>query len=338
MKPVRLGVIGLGLIWVREHKPMLDTLQDVFEPVAFCDVSEERRAAIAQEFPDAVVFADYQSLLASPAVETVLVLTPIALNAPVALAALKAGKDVMMEKPIARSVDEGRELIATARRAGKRLFVMEQMGYRRGDAVVAELIRSGEIGDLVMWNRVQHSDADMAQGPLRYASTPWRRAANFPLGTLFDGGIHLIAGLTRMFGAPETVFATGKQLRPDYGEYDHVTMTFQYAGGVVGMLSHAACLPPAQNHFHIHGAKGVMVVERNYLLVEKTGQPKRTIDLPVGNERADMWHAFAAAYRDNHEPDYTAAQALRDVAILATVDQSIKAGQRQLIAGATLSE
>src|SRR5687767_584961 len=115
MPPIRLGVIGAGLIWIRTHKPILETMTDAFAPLAFCDVSEERRAALAQEFPEARVLADYHSLLDLPEVEAVLVLTPIALNAPVAHAALRAGKHVIMEKPLARSVAEGRALITTAR-------------------------------------------------------------------------------------------------------------------------------------------------------------------------------------------------------------------------------
>ena len=91
MRPARLGVVGTGLIWSRVHQPHLDQLRDVFEPVAFCDVSTDRRAAIAADFPQAHVTSDYHELLAMPEVEAVLVLTPIALNETVALDALKPG-------------------------------------------------------------------------------------------------------------------------------------------------------------------------------------------------------------------------------------------------------
>ena len=53
MRPTRLGVVGMGLIWSRVHEPHLARLQDVFELVAFCDVSTDRRAAIAADFPQA---------------------------------------------------------------------------------------------------------------------------------------------------------------------------------------------------------------------------------------------------------------------------------------------
>src|SRR5262245_53429545 len=240
MMPIRLGVVGVGRIWMRTHQAILATLTDVFQPAAFCDARAERRAAIAAEFPAALVLADVQQLLALPALDAVLVLTPLALNAPIAQAALRAGKDVIMEKPIARSVAEGQELIATARQRGKRLFVTEQFVYRTMGEKLIELIASGEIGELLMWEWVQHLEADPAKGAMRYDTTPWRKAGNFPLGTLFDGGIHLIAGLSQVFGLPETVSANGKQLRPEYGEYDHVVMLFQYENGVTGVLSHSS--------------------------------------------------------------------------------------------------
>jgi scyllo-inositol 2-dehydrogenase (NADP+) len=328
VKPIRLGVVGLGLIWIREHKPGLERLKDEFVPVAFCDVSEERRQAVAYEFPDAQVVADYEALLQNPEVEAVMVLTPIAFNAPVALAALRAGKDVIMEKPIARSVAEGKALIDMARLAGRRLLVMEQLAYRKSEEILAEVIASGEIRDLVLWERVQHWEADTAQGPLRYSSTPWRKEANFPLGTLFDGGIHLIASLSKVFGAPETAFATGKKWNPEYGEYDQVTMFFHYANGLTGLLSHSTCLLSTQNHFHIHGTEGIITVEARRLIVQKQDQPERIIDLPEDNGRTAMWQAFTNAYREDQEPYYTAERALQDVAILEAVDRSIKVGQK----------
>ena len=133
MKPIKLGVIGLGLIWLRTHKAILATLPEVFAPVAFCDVSEQRRAETAREFPDATLLPDYQSLLKLPEIDAVLVLTPIGLNTTMARAALEAGKMVIMEKPIARSVAEGQQLIALARQTGRRLFVTEQLAYRAAD-------------------------------------------------------------------------------------------------------------------------------------------------------------------------------------------------------------
>ena len=328
MQPFRLGVIGAGLIWIRTHKPILETMQDAFVPVAFCDLSEQRRAALKDEHPDAPVLDDYHKLLELQDVDVVLVLTPIASNAPVATDALRAGKHVIMEKPIARSVTEGRALVDLARKSGRMLCVTEQMGYRQAEAMLADTIASGEIGDLVLWDRVMHLEADPAPGPMRYESTPWRKQADFPLGTMFDGGIHLIAGLSKVFGIPETVAATGRKLRPEYGEYDQVAALFQYANGVTGMLSHSSYLSPVQNHFYIYGTAGGIVVEQDRLIVKKTDQPDRVVELPDENAYVNLWQAIHQAFRAQRDPFYTPEKALHDVAILEAVDRSIKINGR----------
>jgi predicted dehydrogenase len=331
VKPIRVGVIGLGLIWIREHQSSLESLKSQFEPVAFCDVSEQRRAETEATYPGRPVVSDYRQILAMPDVDAVLVLTPIAFNAPVSLAALEAGKDVIMEKPIARSVAEGQTLIDAARRSGRRLIVMEQLGYRQADTIFAGVIGAGEIGDPVLWERIFHFEADTAQGPMSYASTPWRKAADFPLGTLFDGGIHLIASMGATFGPPQSVYAKGRKLRPDYGEYDQVSMLFQYANGMTGMLSHSTSLPPTQNHFHVHGSEGIILVQSERLIVERPGAEKRIIELPAENSRATMWQSILDAYATDSEPAYTAEDALRDVATLEAVDRSIKANSPMTI-------
>jgi predicted dehydrogenase len=328
MPPIRLGVIGTGLIWIRTHKSILETMTDAFVPVAFCDLSEERRASIAQEYPDAQVLSDYHSLLHLAEVEAVLVLTPIALNAPVARAAFQAGKHVIMEKPIARSVAEGRELIATARQSGCLLYVLEQMAYRNAEDRLAEMIATGEIGAPVLWERVQHLEGDTAPEPLRYDSTPWRMQADFPLGTMFDGGIHLIAGLSKVFGIPQSLDATGRQLRPEYGDYDHIAAVFQYEQGVTGLLSYSSYLPPSRNHFHIYGTNGVITVEQERLIVEQRGEPAREVALPKEHAYSNMWHALHQAYVEQRDPFYTPEKALHDVAILEAINEAIKMGGR----------
>ncbi len=324
MCSVKLGVIGLGLIWQRVHKAILTEQQTYFVPTAFCDLNEERRQATATAFPHAPVVADYHELLQMPELEVIQVLTPIAYNAPTALAALEAGKDVIMEKPIARTVAEGQQLIDTARRLGRRLYITEQVAYRQAEEQVAQLLAEGAIGDVILWERVQHLEADTGQGPLRYESTPWRKEADFPLGTLFDGGVHLIAGLSRLFGAPNSVAATGRKLRAEYGAYDQVAMFFHYANQVTGMVSHSSYLPATKNYFYIHGTEGVMTVEPHQLVVERRDGHNRTVALPAENAYEQMWQALVQAHQQGVAPVYTPERALQDVAILEAVDQAIQ--------------
>lgn len=326
MPPIRLGVIGAGLIWERVHRPILAELGAAFVPVAICDSSPERRAAAAAAYPGAAILADHRALLELPAVEVALVLTPIALNAPLAADALRAGKHVIMEKPIARSVAEGHALVELARSRGRTLCVAEQIGYRRAEATIADTIGAGAIGDLVGWSWVHHLEADRAAGAMRFETTDWRRRADFPLGTMFDGGVHLIAGLSRIFGAPLAVSATGQKLRPEYGDYDHVAALFRYRGGAGGALSYSSYLPPLANHRHIHGSAGSIVFEGDRLRVLRPGRPEETVALPDEDAYRSMWDAFVGVFQRGAAPAYSPAMALRDVAILEALARAIASG------------
>jgi scyllo-inositol 2-dehydrogenase (NADP+) len=335
MAKKKVGVIGVGLIWQKVHQPILQKMQDEFELVAFCDASAERRSEIAEQYPGCPVFADYNELLALDAVEVVLSLMPIPLTPVVVKAALEAGKDVVTEKPLARSVEEGRLLIETMERTGGKLFVAEQLAYREGNRVLRELLEGGEIGQVVMWQRVAHHREEPRDG--NYATTPWRQRPDYPLGPLFDGGIHVIADLDRVFGPPQSVDAHGQQLRAEFGDYDHVAMLFHYESGLVGQLSFGSYLPSLKRHFTIYGTEGCIVVEHNIvagsgqLHIEREDGAPRTVDLPEESHYAHMWRAFADAFASGETPYYTPQKALLDVALLAGVERSIKSGTRQAI-------
>ncbi len=330
MKKYRLGVIGAGLIWLREHQRQLNTLQDVFEPVAFCELNADRRVALSREYPAATITDDVARVLAMDEVDIVLVLTPIALNAPMALAAVRAGKHVIMEKPIARSKSEAAALIEAARARDRRLCVAEHMAYRPSNAVIAAQLASGAIGDLVMWECVRHwaGDPDSQQGAMRYDSTPWRKAPDYPLGALFDGGIHTVSILSSLFDQPSAVTATGRKLRDGYGDYDHVAVYLQYANNICGTFSFSQWMPMMQSRFHVFGTRGMLRIEAQQLVIQTLDGPDVTVPLPVEDGRAAMWHEFATVFQQNREPLYTAAHAAADVAMLEGVAASLERHER----------
>ena len=186
---------------------------------------------------------------------------------------------------------------------------------------------AGEIGDVYLWDRVFHAETRPVPAHLRFSSTPWRKEADFPLGTLFDGGVHMIAGLTKLFGPPQTVLATGQKMQPEYGDYDHVHMAFRYANGISGTLSHSSYVPGLGNHFYIYGTAGVIMADWERIVVSKPGQPDHVIDAPRKNAHLAMWQDIGGAYRNGENSYYSPQRALRDVAILEAVARSIEGSQ-----------
>ncbi len=332
MKPVRLGIIGPGLIWQFKHRPVLNTLNGDFAVTAFCASSDRHKADVARDYPGVPFVTDLDTFLQRDDVDAVVVLTPIHLNGPVALAALRAGKDVFLEKPMAHKLEDGQALVETAEQMGKRLWVLEQDAYAHRWRLARDVIQSGEIGELVVYDQVVHWPLD--EGPYArggYGKTAWRIQPDFPLGIMFDGGHHQIAALSTLFGKASWVFASGVSLRPTFGEYDHVLMQFGYAGRLRGTLSYSSLLGAGRNYFHIRGTEGLVTVEDDRLIVARDDGATRTVELPAEDAHEQMWRALAQCIAQDREPEYSKECALRDLAILFGVERAIKTGDKVLL-------
>jgi predicted dehydrogenase len=118
---LRIGIIGCGLIAQVMHLPYLRELEDQFELAAICDLSEPLVQRIGDRFGIDRRFQRWQDLLDEP-LDAVMVLTSGS-HAPVAIAAMDAGRHVFVEKPMCFSVDEGQDMIRSAEKAGVHLMV-----------------------------------------------------------------------------------------------------------------------------------------------------------------------------------------------------------------------
>jgi predicted dehydrogenase len=140
---IRLGIVGLGAIAQTVHLPNLRTLDDRFRVCHVCDASGELAASIAAELPGAVrISTDWRDLCADSSLSAVLLLTPGAHSEP-ALAALRAGKHVLAEKPLCVTQAEAAHLATAAAEAGRVLQVAYMKMYDpvlpRARASLAEL-------------------------------------------------------------------------------------------------------------------------------------------------------------------------------------------------------
>ena len=326
---MRLGVIGPGLIWQKKHRAALAKLASAFSITAFCASSERHKTETLLDFPAASFETDLAAFVARGDIDAVVVLTPIHLNAQVALAALRAGKDVFLEKPIAHTLQAGRDLIDAAQQNGRHVWVLEQMVYQPCWQALRSIIDENLIGDLVYFDQVIHWPLDASANDRGgYGQTSWRIKPAYPLGPFFDGGAHQVAILSTLFGAPDWVFATGIKLRQEYGEYDHIVVQLGYAPQLRGVLSHSSCLGERHNSFIIWGTKASVTIEDDRLIVESYRGECRQIEVPQGDAHDRMWSALACSIAQDQPPSYTLAQAWGDLAVLLAVDQSIKAGKK----------
>src|ERR1043165_6196690 len=145
MEKVRVGIGGLG--WVAQvfHLPILSKFPDV-EIVAVCDKNKEQARMIAEKFGIKRVYADHEQLLAKEDLEAVIVCTSTEAHCLVTKAALQAGADVFVEKPIARLRSEAEEMVATAKEYKKKLMVGMNNRFRPDTMILKSFIEKGELG------------------------------------------------------------------------------------------------------------------------------------------------------------------------------------------------
>ena len=147
-KIIKAGVVGCGGIANGKHFPAIKKNGKI-ELVAFCDLIKERAEKAKEEYgtPDARVYTDYTELVKED-VDVVYVLTPNNAHAPVSIAAMKAGKHVMCEKPMAKTYAEAKEMVKTAKETGKILTIGYQNRYRADSQYLKSVCEADELGEI----------------------------------------------------------------------------------------------------------------------------------------------------------------------------------------------
>ena len=243
MQQLKLGIIGCGNM-TRSHVGALAKI-DLVEVVAVADVVEESAREVAKLAGAASVHADYRELLALREVQAVLISSPHFLHKEMTVAALEAGKDVLCEKPMAITVAECDEMLATAERTGRKLMVGQVLRLMPPFVQVRRMIASGDLGKplAAVINRVQGN-------PLRPRPVPadyWRRSRAKTGGMLHETSVHEFDLLRSVFGEPARVYArSASLLHPDseFDDYNTVLIDFK-AGGIATL--HGSYIGPIPN-------------------------------------------------------------------------------------------
>jgi len=164
---LHVAILGAGI--GAQHMDGYRALTDRWQVATVCDLDADKAEAVAAQAPGCAVTADLDEIVADPEIDVIDICLPPHLHAPVAIAALEAGKHVICEKPLAGSVRDADRIAAAANKADRILAPVFQYRYGRGFYQLAELQRRGLTGNPLVatlethWNR----GAD-------YYSVPWR--------------------------------------------------------------------------------------------------------------------------------------------------------------------
>lgn len=198
--PIRIGVIGAGSI-SEMHLSSYDKNSDAVL-AAVCDLKEERARAKAEKYNIPRVYTDYRELLADPEIDAVSICTWNNSHAQISIAALQAGKHVLVEKPLCKTVEEALAVERAVRSSGRTLQVGFVRRYASNTRIVNALMENGEMGEIYY---AKASCIRKLGNPGGWFADVERSGG----GPLIDIGVHVIDLCWYLMGRPKVKSISG---------------------------------------------------------------------------------------------------------------------------------
>jgi myo-inositol 2-dehydrogenase/D-chiro-inositol 1-dehydrogenase len=232
-KPVKFGLIGFGA-WGQHHANAIAKTQGA-ELAAISAASESSCAAARQAFPSAEVFADYHELLRRDDIEAIDIVAPTYLHFEMASAALSAGKHLLLEKPMAPTLQLCDELLRIARQHNRLFAVGHELRLSSLWGRMREMIEEGYIG------RPLYALIELSRRPYRQGSNNWRYDINRVGNWILEEPIHFF-DLARWYlsacGDPVSIYAAANSRQPDHPELqDNFSAIVHFPGGAYAVVS-----------------------------------------------------------------------------------------------------
>lgn len=341
----QVGLIGYGLAGSVFHAPLLQHTPGL----QLHSIVSSQRDSLMRRFTDVHIHAELEPLVADPAVDAVVIATPNAQHAPLAIAALRAGKHVLVDKPFTLSVVEAEAVIAAAREADRVVTVFQNRRFDADFLTLQKWVAGGTSGEIAEC----HSHFDRFRPQVRER---WRESDVPGAGLWMDLGPHLLDQMLVLFGWPQAITADIAAQREGAlsNDYFHAVLHYPRMRAIV----HAGSLVSASApRFAVHGsaasyikegrdvqedqlragvapgAPGFGVDPLHGTLVRQDGEGpahRESVDNVVGDYR-QLYAAFRDAVLGVGEPTVTASQALRLMRLLEAGQQSADEGRRVLL-------
>ncbi|MCY1020964.1 oxidoreductase [Pyxidicoccus sp. MSG2] len=241
---VRVALLGHGFAGRTFHAPLIRAVQGLELRVVASSQPENVQARL----PGVTVVASARDAATHPDVDLVVIATPNESHAPLAEAALRAGKHVVVDKPFTVTVAEARALCALAEERGRLLSVFHNRRWDSDFLALRALLADGALG------RVTHVESRFDR--FRPEVRPrWREQAQPGAGVWFDLGPHLVDQSLQLFGLPDTVAAALGRHREGAQVDDWCQVTLAYPRRHV-VLQASMLVAGGLPRFAVHGTKG----------------------------------------------------------------------------------
>lgn len=251
--PIKLALVGIGRAGWGMHTRELENKQDKYQYVAACDLLPERVEKMVEKY-GCKGYSNIDELLSDSDAEIVCIATRSCDHYEHGIKVLKAGKDLLMEKPMGLTLKQAEDLFATAKAEGRKIYMRHN---RRFEAVFNEVkntIESGILGNVY--------EINISQGSFQHRDD-WQTISEFGGGQLLNWGPHIIDHSLRLLGSPlKNITGELKQVTAGGDCEDHVIAHYESeAGRTVNMCISGGMALNAGRKFSVYGDRGAMLCD-----------------------------------------------------------------------------
>lgn len=329
---IRYAVVGAG--WISQEAFMPGVAQSGNSTIAAIvtgDLEKGAKLAAFHNVPQVVSYDDYDALLASDTIDAVYIALPNSMHADYAIRAAKAGKHIMVEKPLAVSVAEGEAMIAAAAEAGVFLMTAYRLHHEPGTLAVLEHIAKGSIGVPLFYQSL----FSFQMGPSNHRL----KAAHWG-GPLQDVGVYCVNAARHIFGE-EPIEATATLHQPaEDARFTEIeastaaTLRFPSGGIAQFICSFGAA---AVDNYRVVGTQGDLELDHAFKfdVVMKLRLRRDEVTTETTFPQIDHFGAQVAYFSDcitaGTPPEADGAEGLADMHILLAIEEAARTGQPQRI-------
>jgi len=318
-QPVRWALVGMGNIACKRVGP---AIRSSSRGVLYACMSRDPRAKRSQieALRPQQVYSDFDRLLNDPNVDAVYLATPVFLHAPLTMKALEAGKDVLVEKPMALNATEAEAMCGLAEQLGRRLAVAYYRRFWPRFQLVRDLLQQGDLGEPVLVRMALHSWF-APENQRSWRSDPALAGG----GVLNDVGSHRLDLLAWWLGLLEKLVATASTRVQEYEAEDSTGVLMTLEDGVPCTASFQWNSKTWTDEIHVVGTEGKITLhpcdgeEVTITLGRDTEQQR----VPKsGNAHAPLIEDFSTAILENRPPRFNGRDGIKASQIMDAIFQS----------------
>lgn len=343
-EPLKFAIVGCGVI-SPTHARSIHELPDACL-TAVCDIVPEKAQALAGVYP-AEVYTDVGEMLRHADIDVVDVTTPSGTHADIGIAAARAGKHVLVEKPMDITLERADALIAACRETGVKLGVISQHRFDPAVMALRAAVQEGRLGRLnfggshTKWFRSQEY----------YDSGDWRGTwALDGGGALINQSIHYVDLLQYMLGPIDELSAyTGTLAHTRIEVEDVAVAALKFRSGALGLLEGSTSAYPGYcARLDVYGSEGSVIIENDQIIAwnMRSGescpvQAETAGGFIGGSSSKDIWHyahrsqiaEMIAAIREDRKPMVDGEEGRKPLEIVLAVYESARTGRPVRLGG-----